>query len=133
MANEWVKCELDGDDGEMVSLTCSDSITASKGTLVNLTDPRSTTGIAASGAMIGGVVARDKAAGDGATRVAVWTRGDFIASASGAFLTGVSLRAAGQNTVAEAGALEASGAATLGYSLYDASAKEAGPVRLRLT
>lgn len=138
MANEWVKVELYGanNDGSPRRITIADGTAVSKGTLCNLTDPRTTTGAAASAAACSGVASEEKNANDGATSISVWTDGIFNATASGAISVGDGLRAAGSNQVATLDLASMAaiqyGAGVIGYCLYTGEKAETVNVRLRL-
>lgn len=137
MANEAVKVYAESAAGDVIQdFTCADGTTIEKGTLLELTDPR--TAIAATGAAVplAGIAAREKIANDGRTRIAVHRKGDFEMVASGAIVVGQAVCAAlpaGSNYVKTAvGVTAASGAAILGYALETASDAETIQVRVNL-
>lgn len=77
MANEAVIIELLGNAGNPVRFTVADATGISKGVLCKLTDPRTAAAASADGDAFAGIAATDKEAGDGATTLALYTKGIF--------------------------------------------------------
>ena len=88
-----------------------------KGALMTLTDPR-TCVANVSGAVVAGILAREKVVGDGRTEVACFRRGWFDMVCSGAVLIGEAVMAAddGNNGIMAADVF-ASGAQIIGHAL----------------
>ena len=132
MPFEAEKVELYGENssGDQRRIACDTSLVASKGTLVNLTDPRTTTGLAVSGGAVSGIVARDKAGDDDAISLSVWTNMVADMMCSGAVTVGNSVIAAGNNQVGNysSGSL----IPPIGQALETGANKEIINVRLRL-
>ena len=89
MANEAKKVELYGSncEGDVRRYTCADANAITKGTLLVLSDPRTASGGATSGAQFAGIAAVDKEASDGSTSIGCWTNGIFELTATGASRT----------------------------------------------
>ncbi|MAH49110.1 hypothetical protein CMI37_25015 [Candidatus Pacearchaeota archaeon] len=77
MANEAVIIELLGNGGDPIRFTCADGTGIEKGTLMELTDPRTVIKISAADKPVVGIAAAEKVASDGATTIAVYTNGIF--------------------------------------------------------
>ena len=127
MANEITKVELFGqnNDGDGSRLTITSSAVVTKGTLMNLSDPRTTTAALTPGEAIGGIAGMGKEA-DYSTSITLWENGEFEGRASGAIVTGAELYSASSsdfpNYLAKsAGVASVSGAAIVGYATKDAA------------
>ena len=77
MANEAVIIELLGNKGDPIRYTVTDGATIEKGTIMELTDPRTVIKISGANKPIAGIAAAEKVANDGATTIAVYTNGIF--------------------------------------------------------
>lgn len=77
MANEAVIIELLGNGGDPIRFTCADGTTIAKGTVLELTDPRTVVACSGANTAIAGIAAAEKVANDGATTIAVYTNGIF--------------------------------------------------------
>ena len=135
MVNEWVKVELYGNnnDGDPRRYTIADGASVSKGTLLELTDPRTAVACTGSQVPIAGVAAEEHVAGQGVTTISAWTNGIFEAVCSGAIILGQNVcGGTAGNAIASAAVIYASGASVLGYALETGSANETINVRLRL-
>jgi hypothetical protein len=136
MANEAKKVELYGSncEGDVRRYTCADANAITKGTLLVLSDPRTASGGATSGAQFAGIAAVDKEASDGSTSIGCWTNGIFELTASGACAVGHKMILAGGNKVQDAdfgtAAVAASGATIVGTALETASDGEVINVRV---
>lgn len=133
MANEWIKVELYGqnNDGEPRRYTIADGLSVSKGSTLELTDPRTVILSTGTTAVCAGVAAEDHLANVGVTSIAVWTSGIFEAVASGAITIGAPITFCESNKVKQS-IVSASGAAIAGYCLETAADAETINVRLRL-
>ena len=76
MANEAVIIEL-MNGGRPIRFTCADGATIEKGTLMELTSPRTVIANTTDNAPVVGIAAAEKVANDGATTIAVYTDGIF--------------------------------------------------------
>lgn len=85
MAHEWVLIERLSDP---IDFTVADGVGIEKGTLMQLTDPRTASAVSASGQIIAGVLAREKIASDGRTRSPLFQSGIFRVFSSGATVLG---------------------------------------------
>lgn len=143
MANEWVEVELFGanGDGGKRRVTIADGVNVSKGTLLQLLDPRTASYSHLGGVPVAGVAAEEHIANKGVTEISVWTDGIFEVKASGSIGLGSWVEpGVVANTVREfipsvassALIVAASLAAVLGYSMETASDTEVINVRLRL-
>lgn len=136
MTNEAILRYAPSAAGNVIQdMTVNDNYSIDKGAFLTLIDPRAVSGTLASGAVCAGICARDKIAGDGRTRVAVYVQGDFDVVASGAIALGAPIVLSGDtnfpNTV-KAALTSNSGAAVIGYALETASDAEVFQMRLRL-
>ena len=91
MANEWVLIER---LSEPIDFTVVDGAGIEKGTLMQLTDPRTAAAVTASGQLIAGVLAREKIANDGRTRSPLFQSGVFRVHSSGATVLGEGFQSA---------------------------------------
>ena len=140
MQNQWAKVELYGanNDGEKRRYAIADGTTVSMGDMLILRDPRSCSAALLADTVCAGIAAEDHAAGYG-TSISAWTNGIFEALASGAIGLGAPIQPAGFNAVqvvghasGVSGAITASGAQVIGYSLETAADNEIVNIRLRL-
>ena len=100
MANEW---KIVRETSVPIPFTIGNATPLEKGTAVYITDPNTVAATAADGNPFIGVVATEKIANDGNTKVDVWTSGVFIVTDSGAGVTvGDILKMNGANLVATA-------------------------------
>ena len=76
MANEAVIIEL-FNGGRPIQFTCADGTGIEKGTIMELTDPRTVIANANDNAPVVGIAAAEKVANDGSTTIAVYTDGIF--------------------------------------------------------
>jgi len=92
MADELVIVEL-FNGGRPIRYTCANGATIEKGTLLQVTDPRTVTAHSGIDQPIVGVAAAEKVINDGATTIAVYTDGifDITAAAAGAANVGVEI------------------------------------------
>ena len=139
MANEWTKVELLGPnrDGEVRRFTIADGTPVSKGTLMELTDPRTVTVSDGASAVFAGVTMESKNADDGATSIGCWTQGVFEVSCSGGVTLGYPVTGAGTNQVkvladTASGATVAALASVIGQSFETGADAEVINVRLDL-
>lgn len=98
MAAELVIIELLGHGGDPISYTVADGTGIAKGTLLQLTDPRTASAHSGADQPIVGVAAAEKVASDGQTRLAVYTRGIFDITAAAAGAANVGVEVAGSAT-----------------------------------
>lgn len=74
-----------------IPFTCADGTGIEKGTLLKLTDPNTVAASDGDSDVVAGVAAEEKIANDGKTKIAVYTRGIFNATAGGAITVGDAL------------------------------------------
>lgn len=77
MANEAVIIELLGNKGDPIRFTCAEAVTIEKGTLLEVTDPRTVIANTNDNAPVVGIAAEEKVGGDGSTTISVYTNGIF--------------------------------------------------------
>lgn len=136
MANEAIKRYSESAAGDVIQdYTVADDLGLEKGCFLKSIDPRSVSLADTAQQPIVGILAREKLAGDGRTRVAVYKKGFFDVVASTAIIQGAPLMFAGgtgfSNTVMAANA-GASGSGIIGYAEEAASAAEVFVMRLDL-
>jgi len=133
MANEAVKVELTNTTGFPRRYTVADGTGIPKGTLLELTDPRTVKLASTNNCALGGIAAFEKVASDGSTSISAWTDGIFEMVASGSITIGHPVKATGGsvNKIEAADAADI-GAQILGYSLETATDGETINVRVRL-
>lgn len=73
------------------SFTIADGASVAKGTLMKLTDPNTVAASDGDADIIAGVLKVEKVANSGITQAAVWTRGEFKATAGGSITVGDAL------------------------------------------
>lgn len=135
MANEAVIIELLGNGGDPVSYTVADGTTIEKGTVLELTDPRTAKKVSGAGVVIAGIAAAEKVANDGQTRLAVYTNGIFelTCGGSGTATLGTYVRSAGSdNTITVATTLDQETGKVIGRALETGSNNEVILVRVLL-
>jgi len=125
MGQEFTKVELYGanNDGTPVRYTVADGASISKGTLLQLTDPRTASRGDGAERQWAGVASMDKLANDGSTSISCWTNGVFDATASGTITTGDAVAGAAGAVVSaiKRAITGASGANIIGYALETAT------------
>lgn len=133
MANEAVIIELLGNGGDPIDVTVADGTGIEKGTLMQISDPRTGTATSGNGDKFIGIAAVEKVANDGQTNIPVYTHGIFDLKDSGAGITaGTMVKVNGANLIAtadEAGAQDAS--EIVGLALETAAANEVIEVLVR--
>lgn len=135
MANEATKVELYGNNnsGDQRRYTVADAVAITKGTVLQLLDPRTASAAITEKVACAGIAAMDKEASDGSTSISAWTNGVFEMVASDAITIGAPVGLANTaNYVFAVGSTAASGAYTIGYALEAASVGETINVRVRL-
>ena len=133
MANEAVIIELLGNGGDPVRYTCASGTKIAKGTILELTDPRT---VAANNGVdkVAGIAAHDKAADDYSTTISAYTNGIFdLTGAGGATITaGSMVRTSGANVIVDAAAGDAEAGQVLGRALETKAAATAEVVAVRV-
>lgn len=137
MANEAIKRYAQSAAGDVIQdYTVADGTGIEKGTLLQLSDPRTASAQTGGNQLIAGIAAREKVADDGRTQLAVHTKGDFDMIVSGSCTIGQPLCSGGiPNSVSGAlgsGSNASSGAQIIGYALEAGSEGEVIHVRLNL-
>ena len=100
MANEAILVQRLQD--RLTSVTVADDTALAKGTILKFSsDPNVAAASSADGDLFAGILAVEKVANDGQTRMAVWTRGVFALKigASGTAVLGEAVKINGANTV----------------------------------
>jgi len=122
MANEAVlKLRID----DPMNFTVADGAGIEKGTICELTDPRTAAANNGSGDVFAGIAAREKVASDGRTQLALFRRGIFDLTDSGAGITaGAWVSTGGTNTIKTATEAELAAGKGVGIALETASAAE---------
>jgi len=77
MADEAIIVELLGNKGDPIRYTCADGTGIAKGSLMELTTPRTVIQSTAVDKPLVGIAAQEKVANDGQTSIAVYTNGIF--------------------------------------------------------
>lgn len=135
MANEAIIVELLGNKGDPVRYTCADGTTIPKGTLLELTDPRTVIANSAANKPIAGIAAAEKVANDGATTIAVYKNGifDMDIVAGGTSVLGADVVAAGAgNEIDDFDTLDGENGYVIGKSQETGAASEKINVRINL-
>ena len=133
MADEAVIIELLGNQGDPIRFTCADGATIEKGTLMEVTDPRTVVKVSGANTALVGIAAAEKVANDGATTIAVYTNGifDLTISASGITTLGFDVVAnAGDNKVEDFDTLDGEKGYAIGKSLESGGNNEVVAVRV---
>lgn len=97
MANEATIIEL-FNGGRPIRYTVADGATIEKGTILQLTDPRTASAHSGADQPIVGIAAHEKVANDGATTIAAYTDGIFDITAAAAGVAAVGVMVAGSAT-----------------------------------
>ena len=127
MADEAVIIELLGNGGDPVSFTVADGTGIEKGTVMELTDPRTAIKVSGAGVVIAGIAAAEKVASDGQTRLALYTNGIFElkCGAAGTATLGSMVRSAGSdNTITVSTTLDNETGKSIGKALETGSPNE---------
>ena len=133
MANEAIIVELLGNQGDPIRYTVADGTGIEKGTVMELTSPRTVKLASAVDTPLVGIAAAEKVANDGQTSIAVYTNGIFqlkCATTQCEIGDGVSLAAA-DNTIALSTTLDVEKGWALGYALEQIGVGSTGMVRIR--
>ena len=137
MANEATKVELFGDhnSGDPVRYTCASGVAIAKGTILQLSDPRTAAAASSSQGIFAGIAAMSKASDDKSTSISAWTNGIFEMVASGALTIGQIVKSDGASNYITGLAQEdayGSFAIAIGTALEAADAGETINVRVRI-
>lgn len=135
MANEAIIVELLGNRGDPVDYTVADGTAITKGTLMELTDPRSAVKVTGAGVVLAGISAVDKEADDGQVNIPVYKNGIFALkiSAGGTTVLGSGVRSAGSdNTVTVATTLDNETGKSVGSSQETGGNADVVEVRVNL-
>ena len=132
MANEAGIIELLGNGGDPINFTCAEATTIEKGTIMELTEPRTVIANTNANAPLVGIAAAEKVGGDGSTTIAVYTNGIFdCLTDAGADSAGAMLaNSATENTLETAAAEDLLNGSVLGMTLEDAGNGEVAAVRV---
>ncbi|MEA1877259.1 MAG: hypothetical protein U9N86_10380 [Bacteroidota bacterium] len=134
MANEAVIIELLGNGGDPIRFTCADGTTIAKGTVLELTDPRTVKACSAANKPIAGIAAAEKVANDGATTIAAYTNGifDMDIVAGGTSVLGADVVSSGAgNEIDDFDTLDDENGYVIGKSLETGAASEKVAIRVR--
>ena len=136
MANEAIIVELLGNQGDPIRYTVADNTGIPKGTVMELTDPRTMVAASGAGVVIAGIASSEKVANDGQTSLAVYTNGIFKLStkAGGSATLGSYVRAAAatDNTITVQTTLDYETGKAIGKSLETSGASTATMIRVLL-
>lgn len=135
MADEAVIIELLGNKGDPVRYTVADGTAITKGTIMELTDPRTCIKVSGAGVPIAGIAAHDKVADDGQVSIAVYTNGifDLKCAAGGTATLGSYVRSAStDNTITVATTLDDETGKAIGKALETGGNSEVIAVRVLL-
>jgi len=133
MANEAVIIEL-FNGGRPMSFTCADGTGIEKGTLMELTSPRTVIANTNNNAPVVGIAAAEKVASDGATTIAVYTDGIFdMLTDTGTDTVGAMMaNSATENTIQGADAADVIQGSVVGKILETATNGGTHAVRVNL-
>lgn len=131
MANEavWIEGPYETHD-----FTCDTGTGILQGTLLNINEPRSLSGVAADGGPFAGIAATEKEAGSNQTELGLHTRGIFKLTAvatigdEGAIIDGSMVVLSGLNLIRKAEAADLLTGAVIGKALEDIAAGTQGEV-----
>lgn len=132
MANEAVIIELLGNGGDPIRYTCANAGAIAKGTLMELTDPRTVQVNQTDNAPVVGIAAHEKVANDGSTTIAVYTNGifDMLTDAGTDNAGALMANSATANTLQTADAADLLQGSWIGYLLETAGNAEVAAVRI---
>ncbi len=133
MANEAAIIELVGKvPGCPIRYTCAEATTIAKGTLLEVTDPRTVIANTNDNAPVVGICAMEKVGGDGSTTVSVYTNGIFdMLTDAGTDNAGAAMaNSATENTIQTADAADMIQGSYVGYLLETAGNAEVAAVRI---
>lgn len=105
MANEAVIIELI-EGGNPINFTIANATAVPKGTLMEITTPRTVLKTAADNDEFIGIIAHEKVASDGSTTISCWTKGIFDLRGSAAINCGEIVSISGANTVSKVAAAD---------------------------
>lgn len=135
MTFEAVIVELLGNGGDPVEYTVADGTTITKGTILELEDPRTAKKVSGAGVVIAGIAAFEKLANDGSTTISVYTNGIFdltVDTGATATLGSYVRSAAATNEITVATTLDNETGKAIGKALETGSADEVIQVRVLL-
>jgi len=133
MANEATIIELIGKvPGCPINFTCADGTGIAKGTLLEVTSPRTVIANTNDNAPVVGIAAMEKVANDGATTISVYTNGIFdMLTAAGAQSAGaMQANSATENTIQAADGADMLQGSAVGYLLEDCAGGDVVAVRV---
>jgi hypothetical protein len=133
MANEAVIIELIGKvKGCPVRFTCAEATTIAKGTILEITDPRTVIANTNDNAPLVGIAAEEHVGGIGCTTISVYTNGIFeVLMAAGAQVTGYAVaNSATENTMQTADGNDLIQGSYIGYLLADTAGGVKAPIRV---
>lgn len=133
MANEAVIIEL-FNGGRPIRFTCANGATIEKGTLLELTDPRTVIANTNDNAPVVGIAAAEKVASDGATTISAYTDGIFDMLTDGGTDTVGAMMAnsATENVLGSADATDVIQGSVVGKALEAGGADEVVAIRINL-
>lgn len=133
MANEAVIIELLGNGGDPIRFTCADGTGIEKGTIMELTDPRTVIKVSGANTALVGIAAEEKVANDGQTSIGVYTNGifDLTISSGGVTTLGSDVVAnAGDNKIEDFDTLDGEKGYVIGKALETGGNDEVVAVRV---
>lgn len=133
MADEAIIVELLGNKGDPIRYTCADGTGIAKGTIMELTDPRTVVACSGANTALAGISAEEKVANDGQTSISVYTNGIFqLKTAAGATaVLGADVVSAGAgNEIDDFDTLDGENGYTIGKSLETSGASTVTLVRV---
>jgi len=136
MANEAIIVELLGNKGDPLRFTIDNTTAVPKGTVMELTDPRTCVVASGAGVVIAGIAAAEKVANDGQTSIALYQNVIIILPtiSGGSATLGSYVRAAAASTneITVATTLDHETGKTIGKSLETSGASTNTMIKVRL-
>jgi len=135
MADEAIIVELLGNKGDPVRYTVDDAIAVAKGSVMELTTPRTMKIISAVDKPIAGILAAEKVANDGQTSMAVYTNGIFqlkTGAAETATIGDYVSAGAVVNQINLSSTLDVEKGWAIGYAMQDIGNAATGMIRVLL-
>ena len=133
MANEAIIVELLGNKGDPIRYTCADGTAIPKGTVMELTSPRTVIAVSAVDKPVVGIAAQEKVANDGQTSISVYTNCivQLVCETTQCEIGDpVSMGATVPNKIVLASSLDYEKGWSLGYALETIGVGSAGMVRV---
>ena len=133
MANELIVTDLLGNGGDPIEYTCAEATAIPKGTVMELTDPRTVKKVSAADKPLVGISAAEFKGGEGLTTISVITNciAKAVCESEGATVGHMQVANDNTNMLADYDTLDNETGDVIGYALETATSGETYLVRIK--